>query len=142
MTDSHLLLVDDQSEILAFLAESLEADGVHTTCARNGAEAFSLLEQRVRAGGAVAAIVSDWVMPGLDGLGLLTQVRASDEFRGLPFVLMSGIVTDEDLVGAAAHHDPDAFLLKPFTIEDLRATIDEAIAIRQRTMRSVPAGST
>src|SRR5262245_30724086 len=132
MSESHLLLVDDQSEILSLLADSLECAGVRTTCARDGAEALRLLEERTRAGGAVTAIVSDWVMPGLDGLGLLAGIRASDEFRGLPFVLISGAMTDEDFVGAAAHHDPDAFLLKPFTIEALRATIDEATTIRQR----------
>src|SRR5262245_27054952 len=119
MSEPHVLLVDDQPEILSFLADSLERAGVHTTCALNGTEALSLLEKRGGSGRAVVAIVSDWVMPVLDGLGLLTRIRASDEFRGLPFVLISGAMTDEDLVGAAAHHDPDAFLLKPFTIEAL-----------------------
>src|SRR5262245_29604752 len=105
MSDSHLVLVDVQSEILSLLAHSLEHPGVHTTCARNGAEALRLLEERTRAGGAVA-IVSDWVMAVLDGLGLLTCIRAQEEFRALRFVLMSGVMTDEDLVGAATHTIP------------------------------------
>ena len=135
-------MVDDEKAIQSFLSDYLQTKGVGTVVAGNGAEAYRLIEERAREGGpAFFAVVSDWVMPVMDGLGLLARVRSS-EFRGLPFVLMSGAVSREVLLGAAKH-GPDAVVLKPFSIDVLWAKIQEVVAkSRERKAREQALGGT
>jgi DNA-binding response OmpR family regulator len=134
MADGRILLVDDDQELLSLFADALELDGVPTSCAGDGEQAFGLLLERSRAGlGNFHAIVSDWKMPVLDGLELLTRVRSS-RFHGVPFVLISGAVT-ADVLRDALRYDPDAVLLKPFHIDALHAKIREAVDVRGRKER-------
>jgi CheY-like chemotaxis protein len=131
MADGRILLVDDEEELLLLLGDLLETKNFHTVCAGNGQEALRLLERHVKVNKApFTAVVSDWVMPVLDGVGLLKTMRAG-EFRKVPFVLMSGAVGREELL-SAIRYDPDAVLLKPFRIEALCVKIEEAVQNRQR----------
>jgi CheY-like chemotaxis protein len=131
MTGARVLLVDDEEEVLVLLGDLLQAQHFETTCASNGQEALRQLQLRAREGQPpFAAVVSDWVMPVMDGVALLKAMRAG-EFRKVPFVLMSGAVSRDELLGAI-RYDPDAVLLKPFRIEALRGKIEEAVQNRQR----------
>ena len=134
-----MLLVDDEKAILSLLSDYLQTKGVRAVLAGNGAEAYRVLEERAHGGGpAFFAVVSDWMMPVMDGLGLLDRVR-SGEFCGLPFVLMSGAVSREVLLGAVKR-DPDAVVLKPFNIDLLWAKIQEAAKSRERRVREKALG--
>jgi CheY-like chemotaxis protein len=131
MADGWVLLVDDEEELLLLLGDLLETRHLEAVCASNGQEAMRQLEKHSRSGKpAFTAVVSDWVMPVMDGVALLKQMRAG-EFRKIPFVLMSGAVSREELLGAI-RYDPDAVLLKPFRVEALCAKIEEAVQNRQR----------
>jgi DNA-binding response OmpR family regulator len=131
MDVNRILLVDDDQELLSLFSDALQLDGLTTSCAENGEQAFRLLLERSRSGtGNFTAVVSDWKMPVLDGLGLLTRIRSS-RFHGVPFVLMSGAVT-ADVLRDALRYDTDAVLLKPFHIDTLHAKIREAIEVRGR----------
>jgi CheY-like chemotaxis protein len=131
MGESEVLLVDDDPGILSLLCDYLREKGFRTTCAPSAEEAFRQLNERARSGGpAFAAVVSDWMMPGMDGVALLNQIR-SGEFQELPFVLMSGAVS-KDVLLKAVKYDPDAVLLKPFSINALCVKIQEAIKVRER----------
>ena len=131
LDEGRVLLVDDEEELLLLLGDLLNARNVETLCATNGQEALRLLEQQTRGRKApVSAVVCDWVMPVLDGVGMLRTMRAG-EFRKIPFVLMSGAVSRDELLGAIKY-DPDAVLLKPFRIEALCTKIEEAVQNRQR----------
>jgi two-component system chemotaxis response regulator CheY len=99
-----------------------------------GEAAVRVLEERALSGGVpFSAVVSDWMMPGMDGVALLRRIR-SGGFNRLPFVLMSGAVTKEVLL-TAVKYDLDAVLLKPFAIDALCVKIQEASRARERKVR-------
>ena len=128
---SEVLVVDAQNAMRELLVDCLQMKGVPAITAMNGAEAYRLLEERALARGpAFLAVVSDWVMPVLDGLGLLHRIR-SGEFQWLPFVLISGAVSITEL-RAAVKYGPDAVLLKPFAVDALYDKVHEAAAARAR----------
>lgn len=131
MNSADVLLVDDEAEIRSLLSDYLEVRGYTATCAESGTDAYRLIEERAQGGGPhFTAVVSDWMMPGMDGLALLEKIRSGDQHR-LPFVLMSGAVS-RDVLLAAVKYDPDAVLLKPFSIDLLCAKITEAAKTRER----------
>ncbi len=73
--------------------------------------------------GRVAGVISDYLPPGLSGMELLTAVRA--RWSALPVVLVSGFTYD-DVTGDALKQLPDQFLPKPFTRDELLASIRAA----------------
>ena len=78
-------------------------------------------------------ILSDVMMPGLDGFGLLKELRARAETRTIPVVLLSARAGEESRVeglGAGA----DDYLIKPFTARELLARVAAHLSMRRRRM--------
>jgi two-component system chemotaxis response regulator CheY len=128
----YLLVVDDTREIRQLFARVLEERGYKVLCVDSGAAALAALEEQKANFGhpLVTTIVSDWVMKNGNGLELLASVRKSPAFRDLPFILISGVVTREQLT-SALKLDSDGILLKPFDTDLLVVKIAEAVANRQ-----------
>ena len=68
-------------------------------------------------------IISDYNMPKLDGLGLLRAVRAHGPTKGSAFIMLTGRA-DPDLVRSAVQHGVNNYLVKPFTIGQLKSKIE------------------
>jgi CheY-like chemotaxis protein len=117
-----VLLVDDDSTVREMLQSMLERFGYQVIAARGGVEALD--ELRIDPA-RVGLLLSDVVMPGMDGLDLLDQVRAIRP--GLPAVMMSAFTLD-DVVGPGVR-----FVQKPFRSEialrELRDAIDGGIVV-------------
>jgi DNA-binding NtrC family response regulator len=114
-----VLLVDDESAVRRFAGRVLERDGFTVREARDGAEALEL----VRQGGSFAVVVSDIVMPRLNGVELMQALAISHP--DLPVILMSGYATAalSDL-GIVA---PCSILAKPFPPERLLEEVRRCI---------------
>ncbi len=109
---AHVLVVDDERDTLIVIEQALAAFGYHVTTANNGADAIE------KAGSwAPDAVVTDLLMPVIDGIGLAKALRSNPQTAGVKIVLCSGV--PEDNV-RALFSGYDAFLHKPFTIELLR----------------------
>lgn len=109
--ESSILVVDDEGAVRRFAARVLERAGYCVCEARDGAEALELVEQ----GGRFDVVVSDIVMPRLNGVELMQALSTSKP--ELPVILMSGYAT-----GALAElgiSAPCAILAKPFPAERL-----------------------
>jgi CheY-like chemotaxis protein len=126
-----ILLVDDEGELLESLSFALSKRGYNVIRARSGNKAFQIVEERRKKYGRadISVVVSDWMMPDGDGIGLLATIRAKLANENLPFVLTSGVVTPQKLE-SAIKLDADAVLLKPFSISTLILKIEEAIRVR------------
>lgn len=112
-----VLVVDDSPAQRRVLSASLSRQGFEVVEAGSGQEALDCL-----AAEPVDLILSDWMMPGMDGLELCAQVRALALDRYVYFVLL----TSKNEKGAVAHGldmGADDFLNKPFNAEELRARI-------------------
>lgn len=116
-----LLLVDDEPDLLEILSVELEDRGYRVVRARNGQEALSLAS-----GLRFHVVVTDFKMPGMDGIKTLAGLHALDpDLRG---ILMTGFVTSE--MRAALQAGGWLHLVKPFQIEDLIVLIDRELRSR------------
>ncbi len=110
-----ILVVDDDAEIREILALALELEGYAVTLARDGGEAWSLLDGGVRP----ALVLLDLAMPVLDGASLLARIRADERLQQLPVVLVTAFASPAD--GALAQ--ADGVLHKPVSLSDVLAVV-------------------
>ena len=76
-----ILLVDDEPQLLAAWSLILVNEGYRVTCASNGIEALECLKHHVP-----DLIVTDWIMPLMDGLALSREIRAQPDFAHIPIL--------------------------------------------------------
>jgi len=116
-----ILLVEDEEGLRALNARGLVSRGYTVLEAGNGVEAIEVLEKQ----GAVDLVVSDVVMPEMDGPTLLKELRRRDPKVKIIFV--SGYA-EEAFSKNLADQEQYAFLAKPFTLKQLVAAVKEAMA--------------
>jgi two-component system cell cycle sensor histidine kinase/response regulator CckA len=117
-----ILLVEDEEGLRALNARGLASRGYTVIEASNGVEALEKLEKR---GGQVDLVVSDVVMPEMDGPTLFKELRR--RIPDVKVIFVSGYAEDafeKSLPG----NDRPAFLPKPFTLKQLVATVKETMA--------------
>ena len=118
-----VLLVDDEDAVRKLGERALSKRGWTVLAAASGDDALSI----VRAGTEVDIIVSDVVMPGMDGPALVRAVRASHP--GLPAILASGYAEESlrsDLSESGVH-----FIAKPYSLKQLAAMMETVLADSQ-----------
>ena len=94
--------------------------------AASGAEAMRALKTNQ-----VAAVISEWNMPGLSGLGLLRWTRSETALRDVPFLLVSA-ATERERVRTAFDCGASEYLVKPYTAQDLANKIQRILGKEQR----------
>ena len=80
-------------------------------------------------------ILSDVMMPGLDGFGLLKELRARTDTRTIPVVLLSARAGEESAVGGL-EAGADDYLIKPFTARELLARVSAHLSMRRRRLEA------
>ncbi len=118
---SHILLVDDNADMRDYLARLLrERWSVET--AEDGAKALAVALDHPP-----DLVVTDLMMPGVDGFGLLRELRADPRTRDVPVVALSARAGEDARIHGlkAGFHD---YLVKPFTARELLARVDAQLA--------------
>ena len=119
-----VLLVEDEEPVLRLAERTLTRQGWSVRAADSGEAALVLLDTGEAEG--LAAIVTDMVMPGMDGLALVRAVRERLGNPGLPAILVSGYAE------SALRRDLEAvtttFMAKPYTLRDLVAKLEAEVA--------------
>ena len=120
-----LLIVEDNLELLMLMQQLLKTT-YRVYIARNGKEALKVINEKD-----LDLIISDVMMPEMDGLELTRTVKADPNYNHLPIILLTAKTQDEDeqqalLIGA------DEYLRKPFRLADLKLRIDNIIENRKR----------
>jgi two-component system response regulator RegX3 len=113
-----ILLVDDDPNLLIFLAEQLRDDGFAVRTARNGREALRRLDEEWP-----DLLIIDLLMPEMDGLTLASQVK---ERADLPIIVLSAIDTGDSKADALERVAED-YVAKPFHYPELRARITRVL---------------
>jgi len=118
----YLLLVEDDPDILKLLNTTLTYSGYRVVTARNGKEGLEAMRKE-----RPAIVITDIMMPKLDGFGLVHRLRLDPETRDIPVVFITATyVTPEDREFAfdvGATH----FIQKPLNLGEFLATIDELL---------------
>ncbi|HEY7746887.1 MAG TPA: sigma-54 dependent transcriptional regulator [Desulfuromonadales bacterium] len=117
---AHILVVDDEKNYRAILAQLLEGEGYRVSTAENPFAALELLSRE-----SVSLILSDLRMPRMDGMAFLQQVR--EAVGDVPFVILTAFATVETALAAMKAGAFD-YLLKPFKNEDILLTVAKALA--------------
>ena len=107
-----ILLVEDEEAVRAFAARALASRGYAVLQAASGAEALQVVEEK---GGNIDLVVSDVVMPEMDGPAMLTELRK----RGVKarVIFVSGYA--EDAFANLPQGEEFGFLPKPFSLKQL-----------------------
>ena len=111
-----ILTVDDNPSVLAALENQLEHAGHQHISAMNGCEAMDILKK----GANICLIISDWLMPKMDGMELLSQVRQNPLFKNIPFLMVTALDSTEDAV-LALRKGANDYIRKPYHPEELLA---------------------
>lgn len=117
-----VMVVDDMSTSRGLLMQALDAMGIRqVTSAADGPGALDLLRKTP-----VHLVISDYNMPGMDGLQLLYALRVEPKTKGVGFILITGRA-DKEIIDNGRRLGMNNFLKKPFTPQDLRSCIEAVV---------------
>lgn len=123
-----LLVVEDNEELLRLMVRLLRRD-YNVLTAENGKEAVAMLEKED-----VDLIVSDVMMPGMDGIEFCRYVKNKLEISHIPLILLTAKNKEEDRA-EAYEVGADAFIAKPFNLTVLHARIRNLLRYKERIAR-------
>ena len=130
-----ILMVDDEVDYLTLLKLKLVNEGFDVLATDNGKDALSLL-QRERPD----LVVSDVVMPEMDGLSLFRTMRQTAEIAEIPLIFLSG-KSETQMKVEALHLGAEDFLVKPVDLKELAARIRNIIRRDVKRRKGAPAGA-
>jgi PAS domain S-box-containing protein len=120
---TRVLIVDDKDENLYYLEALLSANGCAVVTARHGAEALVKARQQ-----RPDLVISDLLMPVMDGYTLLRHWKADPNLRAVPFIVYTATYTEVEDERLAYGLGADAFILKPAEPEDFLARLRDVQA--------------
>lgn len=125
-----VLIVEDNPELRGYL--SITLDGYETITAENGKVALDMLnnimEERAPSSARLPdLIISDLMMPVMDGFGLLEWVKSKDALRHIPYIMLTAR-TDVKVKLRALRIGVDDYMLKPFVEEELVTRVKNLLA--------------
>lgn len=123
-----VLVIDDEKGILGFVREALTHFGHRVETAADGKEGIQKFDD-----GSFDVVITDFCMPGVDGIGVLQHIRGSSK-NDIPIVGISG--TPWQLNGA----DFDLVLPKPFLLQELVNAIRSLTSVSAETSVAACAG--
>ncbi|MDT3693015.1 MAG: response regulator [Mucispirillum sp.] len=113
-----IITVDDSSTMRRIIKNTLQKLGFETILeAGNGVEALEVMSKNK-----VDMIVTDWNMPEMDGLTFVKAVRAKDEYKDLPILMITTEAAKEDIL-TALRSGVNNYVVKPFTPETLQEKV-------------------
>ena len=127
------LIVDDREESRYLLNTLLKSSGYEVESACNGAEALDKARQNPP-----QLIISDLLMPVMDGYTLLREWKADARLKPIPFVVYTATYTDPKDEQLALSLGANAFILKPAEPEDFTARIKQVLAIAAAGRMTAP----
>jgi DNA-binding response OmpR family regulator len=129
-----ILIVEDNIELL-MLMNTLLSNKYHVFTAKSGQEALDIVARQE-----LDLIISDIMMPGMDGNELTRRIKSEPSLSHLPIILLTAKTSEEDriqsmLIGA------DDYIAKPFNLGDLELRINNIVENRKRIKREFLAQS-
>jgi two-component system NtrC family sensor kinase len=118
-----VLMAEDSVAMQVLLERQLSGWGLDVIVANDGAQAWELFKQHE-----MSLVLTDWIMPNMDGLELIRRIRAHPTKRYVYVILLTAKTEKEDLV-EAMDAGADDFLVKPCANQELRVRLREGTRI-------------
>jgi len=119
---ARILVVDDDALVRATVSSALQRVGHEVLEAQNGLEAIATVEQSK-----VDLVISDIIMPEVDGIGLLLRLRKQHPSLRVIVISGGGRIHKSDFLRMATTLGADMSLAKPFTPDQLRKAVDSVL---------------
>ena len=129
---SKILVVEDNEELLALMLQVLSKN-YHVFTAKNGKQAMNIIMKEE-----LDLVVSDVMMPIMDGIELTKQLKSDKSFWQLPVILLTAKNKEEDKTEAYAV-GADAYITKPFKFEELEVRINALLVNRKKMIEKIQA---
>lgn len=123
INQGYLLVVEDNNDILKFLETTLIFKGYRVLTAHNGAEALDVMQSEHP-----ALIITDILMPKMDGFSLLNKLRSNINTQNIPVILISAFYIEPEDKIFAFTLGATRFIKKPINMEDFLHAIEELLA--------------
>ena len=129
-----ILVVDDNMDARLFLQRSLD-DEYHVLVAANGKEALHILAKNNK----VSIVVSDIMMPDMDGLQLFRHIKDNIKYSHIPVILLTAKSSEENIV-AGLEEGADDYITKPFSLAVLRLRIRKILEWKEKAHDKIATG--
>ncbi|MCB5295318.1 MAG: response regulator, partial [Candidatus Cloacimonetes bacterium] len=126
-----ILNVDDQADNLYLLQSLLSNDDNQIFDAKNGREALNILQEKD-----IDLVISDILMPVMDGFALCREIRRNQKYRHIPFIVYTATYKGDQDELLARKIGADEFIIKPCEPEEFMERVNRAIAKRKINMES------
>jgi CheY-like chemotaxis protein len=117
-----VLVVDDEPDVLLLCRVNLEFEGYEVVEASDGEEAMERLREQ-----SFDVMLLDVMMPRTDGWQVLEAVKADDDLKDLPVVMLTAKVQDQDQIRGWSHGAAD-YITKPFSPLALSQVLQDVLA--------------
>ncbi len=115
--NARIMVVEDEDALTTLLRYNLEADGYNVETIARGDEADTKLKEHLP-----DLIVLDWMLPGLSGIELCRRLRARNETKALPIIMLTARGEESERVRGLAT-GADDYMVKPFSVPELLARV-------------------
>ncbi len=132
---ARILVIEDEPQMLRNLVTILRAEGFSVLGAPGGEEGVALARAE-----RPDLVLCDLMMPGIDGFGVLRQIRADPRTAATPFLFLTARGEREE-VRAGMNHGADDYLTKPVKVDDLLGAIRVRLARRQQAIAAAVTGA-
>lgn len=123
MADLKILAVDDSPTMRRIIINTLKRAGYNDVVeASDGKDAIAKLKVEK-----VNFVITDWNMPEMDGLTLVTTIRSMEEYKSIPILMVTTRSVKDDIV-EALKAGVNNYIAKPFTPDTLKQKIEQVLA--------------
>ena len=132
MSKEHILIVDDEEDILELIGYNLTRDGYRVSTAMTGEQALHSARQ-----GRPDLILLDLMLPGIDGLEVCRRLQSDPLTRAIPIIMVTAKGEDADIV-TGLELGADDYIVKPFSPRVLLARVRAVLRRNKKDLNEEP----
>ena len=126
----NVVVVDDDKDIIDLLKYNLEKEGIQARCFTNPEKAWEDVQQDIP-----DAIITDWMMPELDGIDFAKKVKFNPKTQHIPLMMISA-KNEEGNVVTSLEFGFDDYMTKPFRLKEFVARVKRMIKRKKETLQA------
>jgi CheY-like chemotaxis protein len=117
-----ILVIDDEPDIISYLATFLEDEGFEVTSAQDGPRGLTKAREEIP-----DLITLDITMPGMSGIEVLTALRRDPKLEAIPVIVITGVAKFQNATHFREVRPPEVFMSKPMNLELLLTHIQKLL---------------